>query len=77
VISKDGVSVDPRKIEAIVEWERPSNAWDICSFLGLVGYCRRFIKGFFTLSGPLTALTRKNAPYIWNDECEASFQELK
>jgi hypothetical protein len=74
VISKDGVSVDPKKIEAIVEWERPSNAREICSFLGLVGYYRRFIKGFSTLSGPLTALTRKNAPYIWSDDCEASFQ---
>jgi hypothetical protein len=77
VISKDGVSVDPRKIEAIVEWERPSNAREIRSFLGLAGYYRRFIKGFSTLSGPLTTLTRKNAPYIWSDECKASFQELK
>jgi hypothetical protein len=64
VISKDGVLVDPRKIEAIVEWERPSSAREICSFLGLVGYYQRFIKGFSTLSRPLTALTRKNAPYM-------------
>jgi hypothetical protein len=45
--------------------------------LRLAGYYRRFIKGFFALSGPLIALTRKNAPYIWSNECEASFQELK
>jgi hypothetical protein len=77
VISKDGVSVDPRKIEAIVEWERPSNAQEIRSFLGLTFYYRRFIKRFSTLSGPLTAFIRKNAPYVWSDECEASFQEQK
>jgi hypothetical protein len=69
--------VDPRKIEAIVEWERPLNAREIHSFLGLVGYYRRFIKGFSTLFGPLTTLTRKNAPYVWSNECEASLQELK
>jgi hypothetical protein len=35
------------------------------------------IEGLSALSGPLTALTRKNAPYVWNKDCEASFQELK
>jgi hypothetical protein len=37
----------------------------------------RFIEGFSSLSGPLTALTRKNVPFVWSDKCEASFQELK
>jgi hypothetical protein len=45
--------------------------------LGLAGYYRRFIEGFSALSGPLSALTRKNTPFIWSDRCEASFQELK
>jgi hypothetical protein len=44
---------------------------------GLAGYYRRFIDGFSTLLGPLTALTRKNALFVWSDEFEASFQELK
>jgi hypothetical protein len=77
VISKDGISVDPKKIEAVVEWERPTNVQEIRSFLGLAGYYRRFVEGFSTLSKPLTALTKKNASYVWSDECEASFQELK
>jgi hypothetical protein len=45
--------------------------------LGLASYYWRFIEGFFTLSGPLTALTRKNAQYELSEECEARFQELK
>jgi hypothetical protein len=49
----------------------------IRSFLGLIGYYRRFIEGFSKLSGPLTALTRKNARFVWTDECEQCFQELK
>jgi hypothetical protein len=41
--------------------------------LGLTRYYKRFIKGFYLLLGPLTALTRKNAEFVWSDECEASF----
>jgi hypothetical protein len=51
--------------------------FEIQSFLRLTGYCRRFIEGFSKLSKPLTALTRKNAHFVWMDECEQSFQKLK
>jgi hypothetical protein len=64
VISKDGVAVDPRKIEAVTNWKRPSNVNEIRSFLGFAGYYRRFVEGFSKLSGPLTALTKKNACFI-------------
>jgi len=77
VISKEGITVDPKKIEAVVDWERPTNVHEIRSFLGLAGYYRRFVEGFSKLFGPLTALTKKNARYEWTDECECSFQELK
>ena len=49
----------------------------IRSFLGLTGYYQCFIEGFSKLLGPLTALTKKNAYYVWTNECEKSFQELK
>jgi hypothetical protein len=45
--------------------------------LGLASYYRCFVEGFSKLSGLLTALTRKNARFLWTDECEQSFQELK
>ena len=38
VISQDGISVDPKKIEAIVNWERPKTVMEICNFLGLASY---------------------------------------
>ena len=77
VISKDGIFVDPKKVEVVVNWPRPTNVSEIRSFLGLVGYYRRFIEGFSRKEGPLTRLTQKNAKFLWKDECEKSFQELK
>ncbi|KAA0043587.1 DNA/RNA polymerases superfamily protein [Cucumis melo var. makuwa] len=65
VVSAKRVSVDPQKVEAVVNWERPTSATEIRSFLGLAGYYRRFIEDFSRLALPLTALTRKNAKFEW------------
>jgi hypothetical protein len=77
IISKDGIAVDPNKIKVVVNWEQPTNVHEICSFLGLVGYYHRFVKGSSTLFGPLTSLTKKNPHFVWSDTCEANFQQLK
>ena len=77
VISEKGVAVDPSKVEAIINWERPKTVTEIRSFLGLAGYYRRFIKGFSQIAMPLTRLTRKGQTLEWNEKCENSFQELK
>ena len=77
VVSKDGVSVDPQKVEAIQNWPRPTFVTEIRSFLGLAGYYRRFIKDFSKIAAPLTKLTQKHVAFQWNDLCEQSFQQLK
>ena len=77
VVSKDGISVDPKKIEAIVNWERPKTVSEVHSFLGLASYYWRFIEGFSKISGPLTNLTKKAVKFEWTDKCEHSFKELK
>ena len=76
-MSEQGIQVDPGKVEAVVSWRRPRSITDIRSFLGLAGYYRRFIPGFSSLALPLTRLTRKGIPFVWDDSCEQSFQELK
>jgi hypothetical protein len=43
----------------------------------MAGYYRRFIEGFSKIAGPITKLLRKNTPFVWSEECEASFQTLK
>ena len=65
VIPKDGITVGPNKIEAVVNWDRPTNVSEVRSFLGLVGYYRRFVEGFSRIAAPLTQLTRKNVKFVW------------
>ena len=77
VISAEGVSVDPQKIEAVVNWKPPKNVSEVRSFLGLAGYYRKFVEGFSKIAAPLTKLTRKDVKYDWVDACQKSFDELK
>ena len=77
IISKDGIQVDPKKIETVQQWPRPTSVTEIRSFLGLAGYYRRFVKGFSKIATPLTKLTRKNVKFQWWSDCEESFEKLK
>ncbi|WVZ69502.1 hypothetical protein U9M48_018276 [Paspalum notatum var. saurae] len=77
VISQDGVSTNPAKIEAIISWPSPSSVKELRSFLGLAGYYRRFVRHFGVFSRPLTALLKKHALFIWTTEHDASFAALK
>ena len=76
-MSGEGISADPKKVEAIIKWEQPKNVAEVRSFLGLAGYYRRFVEGFSRISALLSQLTRKVVKFCWNEKCEKSFQELK
>ena len=76
-MSASGMAVDPKKVVAVVSWERPKSVFEIPSFLGLAGYYRRFIEDFSRLAAPMTRLTRKEVKFDWDDRCEEAFQKLK
>ncbi|WRX23768.1 Reverse transcriptase domain - like 10 [Theobroma cacao] len=77
IVSGVGIYVDPKKIEAILQWEQPKTVTEIRSFLGLAGYYRKFVQGFSLIAAPLTCLTPKGVKFEWDDVCENRFQELK
>ena len=77
IVSVEWVSVDPQKVEAILNWKPPTSVTKIRSFLGLAGYYRKFDEGFSKIAVPLTRLTRKEEPFFWSEACQQSFDELK
>jgi hypothetical protein len=74
IISEGGISVDTTKVKDVLSWNTAHNVSDIRSFLGLVGYYRRFIEGFSKISKPMTELLEKGKTFEWMPRHEASFQ---
>ena len=77
IVSAESIRVDPIKIEAVINWKLPQNVFEVRSFLGLAGYYRIFLKGFFVIASPLTKLLRKGLKFEWIDKCHNSFEQLK
>lgn len=77
LITKEGIQPDPGKINCVENFPVPKNTKDIKSFLGLVGYYRKFIEGFAEIAKPLTKLLRKKSYFNWTEDCEQSFKKLK
>lgn len=77
VISAEGITTDPEKISAVIDWPIPQTKKQVRGFLGFCSYYRRFVKGFSSIAKPLYALTDKQFKFSWNEQCQRSFQELK
>jgi len=77
IISGEGISVDPSKVQVVNAWPISNLATEIRSFLGLAGYYWRFVQDFSKIAGPITKLTRKGKKYVWTSECANAFEELK
>lgn len=75
VVSGHGVHMDPAKISAVIQWPTPKCARGLQGFLGLTGYCRRFIRDYGKIVAPLTALLKKemSPPWSWSTEAESAF----
>ena len=73
----EGIQADKAKIEFISRLPNPRSVRDIKSFLGHLGFYRRFIKDFGTISRPLSHLLMKDATFEWSEECQASFEKFK
>ena len=67
VVSASDVSIDPKKVEVVMSWERPKSVFEIHSFLGFARYYRRYIEDFSRLAAPMTRLTRKEIKFDWDN----------
>ena len=67
IVSNEGIRVDPKKIEVVVEWKLPRNVIEVRSFLGLTGYYRIFVKGFSMIVALMTRLLQKNVKFEWGE----------
>ena len=77
IISSRGIEVDKAKIDIISKLPPPTNVKTIRQFLGHAGFYRRFIKDFAKIAKPLYKLLEKDAKFIWEENCQKSFEELK
>ena len=77
VISPSGIHMSPSKVDQIANWSPPTNVRGIRSFLGFANFYRRFILGYSQVTLPLTALLRKDTPFVWSPEAQSAFDTLK
>lgn len=89
VILSQGVSTDPKKVETVANWPRPSHISELRSFLGFASYYQRFVEGFAKLAKPLHQLVADLAgtkskkgsgqalEVAWTSQCEEGFRTLK
>jgi hypothetical protein len=77
IISYGHIEMDPKKLSGVTEWPQPTKLKQVQAFLGFANFYRRFIKDFAKLAKPLTILTKKDQPWIWKEEQEKAFQDLK
>jgi hypothetical protein len=77
ILSENGVSVDPSKVQEVMDWKTPTIVAEVRSFLGLAGYYRWFILDFSKIAKPMTSLLQKDHKYVWTEECETAFHTLR
>jgi hypothetical protein len=76
ILSENGISVDPSKIQQVMEWKAPTSVSEIRSFLGLARYYCRFIPDFSKIAKPMTQLLEKDCKFSWTAKCETTFRTL-
>jgi hypothetical protein len=76
LVGKDGVRVDPKKIESMQDWPHPKTLKILRGFLVLIGHYRKFVKNYRKIVAPLTALLKKKS-FTWTIAAAQDFQTLK
>ena len=76
-LSANGIKPQEKLTEAILSFRKPESRKELKRFLGIIGFYRNFIDGFGNISHPLNKLTSENVPFLWSEECDLAFENLK
>jgi hypothetical protein len=76
-VSRDGIKIDPKRVEVIDTINIPRNVKEIQSFLGKINFLRRFIPNFAKIVKLITDMLKKNSEVKWTSEAKAYFQRIK
>ena len=77
IVSTKGIKMDPRKVQAVLDWPQPTNLKQVQSFIGFCNFYRRFIKDFSRIAKPLYRLAQKDVLFEWTEACQAASDAMK
>jgi hypothetical protein len=77
VVSGKGMGMDRHKVQGIRDWPSLRSVKEVQQFLGLTGYCRKFIKGYSRIALPLFALLNKQSSFVWGEPQQSAWKALK
>ncbi|CEL52858.1 hypothetical protein RSOLAG1IB_11203 [Rhizoctonia solani AG-1 IB] len=77
VVTPEGISMEQEKVKAIQEWPEPRNVKQVQSLLGFANFYCCFVHDFCCLACPLTSLTQKDQPWVWEAAQKEAFQQIK
>ena len=75
--SQKGIEIDPKKVKAITQMPAPQNKTEMQTFLGMITYVSKFVPNLAEKTAILRNLIKKNAVWVWDENIEKSFIELK
>jgi hypothetical protein len=77
VVNGEGIKPDPKKVAALTSLSVPRTVKEVQQFLGLLGYYRKFVRGFAERASPLYSLLKKGVPFQWTEAHQQAFMDLK
>jgi Reverse transcriptase (RNA-dependent DNA polymerase) len=77
VVEEGKLAMDPAELKGILDWPVPKTVKEVQFFLEFGNFYRCFVKGFFHLAHPLSDLLKKDKKFVWSEECQESFDQLK
>jgi hypothetical protein len=77
VVKEENLAMDPAKLKGILDWPTPKTVKEVQFFIGFGNFYRCFVKGFSHLAHPLHDLSKKNKKFVWSEEFQESFDQLK